>query len=681
MRAFAALLLFEFGRRRMLLLAGALLGALACVLPGLVSTSRAADVRQAAALAFGLNILGLGGLLTGTSFLAEDLGSKRFSFYFSAPVGGFSIFASRLVGAAGVLLLSTLLALLPAALIDVLFAEGGPGPSLPGRSSLAAAMVELWLPNDLLAAALLATAAACFLLGLGNALGLAGRARDAWLLVEIASLVVLGGALLASRELLDIPRSVMFEQGVLPVAAVLFGFGLLIAAAAQVIAGRTDLPRARAAFALTTAICALTIGGLAVASSRSYALPDLGDFRLSDLAGSHSYDDRWVELRAIRAFPEGLQFAFLVDRETGRSVRLDAQARYWRSDRPDSVQRSEGGRQALWMKSDASGRTHRLLRVDLESQDLRPTPTGFEHNGRLLDWKASSDGTLVGTVARIGNSRPEFGPWEHRELLQLSVERADGTGTLWTRRVSTEVPELTRVIDVSAEALRVIAVARSPIGETDDLKTVPWNTSSDSCLGSNAGFQSAHEFSDFHRRLVEIDLTPTDPTPRFRRRALPEDWWDVTIVAGPDTNLLLASASGSAALLDRESREPIWCLTNSPTDYFYRAEEVAFTLPGRRFGIWQKPRTDLSLLIVDNHGKIEARTVLDPRVARHGRRRVASVLTRPGLVELLRESSAPGSFVVRRLSLSAGETPDTPIPNDLLTHWITSSTIDRQRDE
>lgn len=666
MRAFAALLLFEFGRRKMLLLAGAVLGVLACVLPSLVSTSHAGDVRQAAALAFGLSILGFGGLLTGTSFLAEDLGSKRYSFYFSAPVSGLSIFASRLIGAAGVLLVSTLLALLPTSLLDALLAGDSEGTTAQGRGVFASAVIAFPLLDHPVAVALLAALTAGLLLALGNALGLAGRARDGWLVLEFVSVFVLLGLLTISSEVLAIPRSVMFAQIVLPVTGVLFGLGLLVAAALQVLAGRTDMPRARAAFALTTAVASLVIGALAVLSSRSYALPDLGDFRLSDLVRTHSYDDRWVELRVLREIPEDLHLSFLVDRRTGRSVRLDAQARYWQSDRPDSVQLTSDGRYGLWLKQSASGRTHRLFRVDLASRELHPTPTGFEIDGSLLDWKISADGQLVGTVSRIETPRPEFGPREDKGALQLSVDRADGTGTLLTRRFPIEVQEPARVIDVSATNLRVLAVARSPIWEAEDIEFTPWTTSSESCSQASSGFFQAHESAGSGSRTVQIDASAASPTATIRRNLLPGWWWDTTILSSSDSNFLLASVAGSVAILDRESMNLVWCHLSPIENHFYGYWEVALALPARRFAILQGPRKGRSLTIVDDRGSLVATSSFTGFEERFPGPSPRIAVAAPDFIEYLGASSQPSTYIIRRINFSSGKIADTEVPNETL---------------
>lgn len=666
MRAFAALLLFEFGRRKMLLLAGAVLGVLACVLPSLVSTSHAGDVRQAAALAFGLSILGFGGLLTGTSFLAEDLGSKRYSFYFSAPVSGLSIFASRLIGAAGVLLVSTLLALLPTSLLDALLAGDSEGTTAQGRGVFASAVIAFPLLDHPVAVALLAALTAGLLLALGNALGLAGRARDGWLVLEFVSVFVLVGLLTISSEVLAIPRSVMFGQIVLPVTGVLFGLGLLAAAGLQVIAGRTDMPRARAAFALSTAVASLVIGILALLLSRTYALPDLGDFRLSDLVRSHSYDDRWIEFRILREIPEDLHLAFLVDRRTGRSVRLGAQARYWQGSRPDSVQLTRDGRYGLWLKQSASGRTHRLFRVDLASRELHPTPTGFEVDGSVLDWKISADGQLVGTVSRIRIPRPEFGPREDREVLQLSVDRADGTGTLLTRRISIEIPESASVIGVSATNLRALAVARSPIQETGDIEISPWTNSSETCSQASSGFLEAHESSGSWRRLVQIDASTASPTATTRRHRLPEGWWDTKILSNADSNVLLASVTGSVAILDRESTNLIWCHFSPVENHFFGDWDVALALPARRFAILQGPRKARSLTIVDDRGSLVATSRFTGFEERFPGTSPRIAVAAPDFIEYLGASSQPSTYIIRRINFSSGKIADTEVPNETL---------------
>ncbi len=655
MRAFAALFLFEFGRRRMLLLAGALLGILACVLPSFGSGNQPSDVREAAALVFALSIFGLGALLIGTSFLAEDLSSNRLSFYFSAPVGGLSIFSTRLAGAAAVVVLSSLLTLIPTFLVQALLEGSAPAASADGLGAAAGIEQALGTLRDILSVGLAVSGAALLLLAAGNALGLAGRARDAWIALEILSILALAGSLFASRELLAIPRSVMFKEHVLPAAVVLLGFGLLLAAALQVFAGRTDMPRARARFALTTAAAALATGSLSVAYSRSYASPDLGDFDLSNLVRTHSYDDQWIEVRVAEEFPEDLHVSFLVDRRTGRSVRLDAQARYWQPDRPDSLRWTADGLHGLWMKYSVAARTHRLLRMNLDSAELFPVPTGLELTGRLLDWDVSSDGTLVAAVSRTASGEKGDGRWDYSSVLQVSVERADGTGTLLSRRVAANVYDSLLLTEVSATDLRLIAQASGPLQEADDAKTVPWSTTSEPCAQPRFGFLGAHESPEIRHRILEFAVSLADSTTRISQRMVPDGWWDAALLSSPGSNILLASQSGSVALLDRETSELLWCHSGSPGGHFSHSRDVAFTLPGHRFAIWSGPRSERSLMIVDNSGSLVASSNLrgddSPFTGiRPGGIAVADTES----IELLGVSNQPNSYVIRRLELPSG---------------------------
>lgn len=655
MRAFAALFLFEFGRRRMLLLAGAMLGILACVLPSFGSGNLPSDVRFAAALVFGLSIFGLGALLIGTSFLAEDLGSNRLSFYFSAPVGGLSIFATRLAGAAAVVVLSSLLTLIPPLLVQALFEGSAPATSAGELIAGAGTQQALGILRDILSVGLAVSGSALLLLAAGNALGLAGRARDAWIVLETLSILALAGSLFVSRELFANLRSEMFNEYVLPAALVLLGVGLLLAAAMQVLAGRTDMPRARAAFALSTAAAALAIGSLTIAYSRSYAFPDLSDFDLSNLVRTHSYDDRWIEVRVAEEFAEDLYVAFLIDRQTGRSVRLGAQAHYWQSDRPDSLQWTADGRYGLWMKPSVAARTHRLLRVNLGSAELLPVPTGLEVTGSLLDWKLSADGTLVATASRVETGARGFGVWDYSSVLQISVERADGSGALLSRRVAAEVKDSLLVTEVSATALRLIAQASGPLREVDDAQTVPWTTTSETCAQPRFGFLGAHESPEIRRNLLEIEVSLADSTTRIRRRMVPDAWWDATLLSSPGSNILLASQSGSVALLDRETSELLWCHSGSPDGYFSNSRDVAFTVPGRRFAIWSGPRSERSLLIVDDSGMLVASSDLRGDDSRFtGVRPGGIAIASTESIELLGVSNRSNSYVIRKIELPSG---------------------------
>lgn len=658
MRAFAALVSFEFGRRRMLLLAAAILGVLACVLPSLGPGAQASDVREAAAMAFALSILGLGSLLIGTSFLSEDLASKRYSFYFSSPLSSLSIFASRLAGAAAIVVLSTLLTLLPATLLDLIQSKASQGFGMPGRSAFGTSMPAF---TDLGTVGLLATAAALLLLAAGNALGLAGRARDAWILLEISSVLVLTGGLAVSRSVLDVPRSVMFEVGILPVTALLFGLGLLLAAFVQVTAGRIDMSRARAAFALTTAAIALASATLAVTYSRHYASPNLANFDLSDLVETHSYDDRWVEARVRQAFPENLMIAYLVDRHSGRSLRLDEQARYWRPGRFESVQITEDGREGFWMDLlRADTMTHRLLRTDLAAPDLRPTRVGLEIEGDLLDWKISADGAAVTTVTRLREVRPKYDSISSIATLVISVEKPDGTGALLSRTIEVPAAEYVRIVDVNQLGARLILKARSWVRELEIMEAVDWTSSSVSCSDSASGFMNMTDSSSYDQ-LIEIDVTFSNSEPKIRRRPLPVGWSEPWIMFGEESNILLASVQGSLAILDRSSHELLWCHQGPTEDYFFDQDLLARPLPGRRFAVTIGPRTARSLLIIDDRGTQIASVPWLDNWSKPHRPPLQRIVAGRDSLELLSSIDSLGRYVVHRIGLPSGEVTEIPI--------------------
>jgi hypothetical protein len=282
-------------------------------------------------------------------------------------------------------------------------------------------------------------------------------------------------------------------------------------------------------------------------------------------------------------------------------------------------------------------------------------PTGLEVTGSLLDWKLSADGTLVATASRIESETRGFGPWDYSSTLQVSVERADGTGTLLSRRVAAGYSDSVLVTELNATSLRYIAAINESLQEADGGETVPWTTASETCALSHFGFLSAHESPETRRHLLEFETSISDSSTRIRQRMLPDGWWDVTLLASPGSNILIASKSGSVALLDRETSELLWCHAGFPDGYFNNSRDVAFTVPSRRFAIWSGPRSERSLMIVDDSGLLVASSNLRGDDSRFtGVRPGGIAIASTESIELLGVSNRSNSYVIRKIELPSG---------------------------
>jgi hypothetical protein len=217
------------------------------------------------------------------------------------------------------------------------------------------------------------------------------------------------------------------------------------------------------------------------------------------------------------------------------------------------------------------------------------------------------------------------------------------------------------VTEVSATALRLIAQASGPLQEADDAETVPWTTTSETCAQPHFGFLGAHESPEIWQHLIlEFEVSLADSTTRIRQRIVPDGWWDATLLSSPGSNILLASHSGSVALLDRETSELLWCHSGSPDGYFNNSRDVAFTLPGHRFAIWSGPRSERSLLIVDDSGLLVASSNLRGDDSRFtGVRPGGIAIAGTESIELLGVSNRSNSYVIRKVELPSGNSAAT----------------------
>jgi len=229
MRSFVALVGYEIREWQGLVWAGALLGAIGWAAPLLPGMGHAApaEARQATAAVLAALVAVLGPVFVGSSLVARDLAAGRFGFFLTLPVSAGRLWAAKVVGATAAVYLALLLVVLPGATAVTI------APDLDYEG----ATLAWW--------AFAVALAPLALLLLSHLFGLALRARNAWLLVDVIALALVGGAV--SHWVTGLWRQGAVFESVWGLAGfLLIGIGaLLVAGWRQVVAGDLLLERAR----------------------------------------------------------------------------------------------------------------------------------------------------------------------------------------------------------------------------------------------------------------------------------------------------------------------------------------------------------------------------------------------------------------------------------------------------
>lgn len=483
MNALAALFWLELGRRRHYLLFGVALGLLALVLPWFGSTDPSATRALAAAIFAFVHLLA-GALLAGSALFVDDLATGRAGFFFARPLRTRHQLAGR-VGAMVVALAGGVsLVVLPAILAgaEVL---GDSGSLAVVFSTIAGPEDALLLPASGTIRRVALGVAVLGLAALGNALGLMGRVRGGWLLLDLVSGITLSAALLRAADLLAVPGSGALRYLVLPGTLLLAGIALSVAVAVQVASGRTDGQRSHRAFSISWLAGAVALSIATISFSKWYVNPTPDDLvRPFVFESSRKY----LEVHGTIWRPAPLEASFLVDRESGRTALLQVQG--WRGmpylwPNPAVV---EDGRTVYWWKRDRRTRNRILHRLDLAAADWRPEATLVEIEPAWVAGPISPDGT-VAYRAKFSDQR----------TIELAADRTDGAGVLFSRRIDTPGYQRVLWIGATARAVRFLLVV-----EEDS----PW-----------AGLAQASQ-STLPESCAEVPSPAIDSEPALRLRAL-----------------------------------------------------------------------------------------------------------------------------------------------------------------
>lgn len=527
MRALSSLFTLELGRRRHYLLFGAALGLLALALPWFGSTDPSAT-RAIAAGIFAFVHLLAGALFAGSALFVDDLAEGRSGFHVGRPFRTWQLLGGRIAAVLVALVGGVILTLLPAILAgaEVL---GDSGSLAVVFSTIAGPKEALLLPAADVIRPLALALAVLGLIGLGNALGLMARIRGGWLLLDLTSGVVLSAALLQAADELALPGSGALRYLVLPGALVLAGLALAVATSAQVASGRTDGQRAHRAFSMTWFAAAVTLSIATIGFSRWYVTPSPFDLALERLTVIQ-HSSRFLELHGTVPRPAPLEARFLVDRESGRSVRLDVlgwrgMPHYWGM----SAVVDEGQRAFSWQR-DRSSRNQILHRVDLTAADWKPEATPVVLEPGWFAGPISPDGTVV-YRARASESR----------TIELVGERIDGAGTAFTKRI--ETPGFLGFIwlDATGRSVRILLLVEegSPWSRPDEAPELAELESCREAASSPLAGEIAQQI-----RTVLLEVESGAGAPRIRPIDVPvQTYGDYggVIVGGPaaDRSILL----------------------------------------------------------------------------------------------------------------------------------------------
>jgi hypothetical protein len=450
MRKTLAVAAREIQERWLLLAGGLALGFVPLVIPhldGRLNRDAVAPVGLVMAILIG----GFAAILAGGTMFVRDAEDGRLAFLLGKPVSWPSIWAGKWAAAALLAGASGLLASIPWMVVFP--------PETKTSWWSAMANAQGWV---------FAVSTVVLIIGLANFAMSALRARSAWLVLDLAFLLVAVWAFhrfvvpLVTFGVIDLRGGWSYSLIRTPLALAL---ALLIASAGQLALGRTD-PR-RAHRALSIGVWAIVFS-LLVAAAAWFAWVERAtpaDLRMPYLVRT-APDGRWVYFEG-RANRGGLYSAhFLIDSASGRHLRtLDLRSApgWWDS----STGFSADGRFAVKWK--ASSASTALAIVDLGDPQLRPVEVTLEGSAPPTFWTTvslsigartalvvqASTASLVALPSGRALAVSSFAPGRHVAAARLLSETQ---ARLWLSRFDPGVappangPGELQVVDLTAGA-------------------------------------------------------------------------------------------------------------------------------------------------------------------------------------------------------------------------------------
>jgi hypothetical protein len=305
MKGFFAVARREMAERRSVFAAAAALSLLPLLAPLFPLWRRfgAAEARLYAAAFFAVAFAAAISLLLGATVIGRDLSERRLGFYFARPIGSGAIWAGKLAGVWLQVVLSAIIILLPAGLLDfsTWWSETRSG-GLVGDVAIAFAWAVL------------------VFLALGNVASLAFRSRSVWVAGDLACLAVWALVMGSAAMPLLLAHAPVLTLRVALGALAAGSVALLAAGGAQVAVGRVDATRGgRARFAVLWVLL-FALAGLTFAYVRwllSPAPQDLRDRGIEAAAPRGS----WIAIKGYARGRVDLRASLFYDVVSGRYVR------------------------------------------------------------------------------------------------------------------------------------------------------------------------------------------------------------------------------------------------------------------------------------------------------------------------------------------------------------------------
>jgi hypothetical protein len=286
----------------------------------------------------------------GATVIASDLKAGRLGFFFSHPVRGSSLWASKMTAALALALACAALVLLPTTLFE------------PHRGGIEMGRLVLLLPFPVL-------------LVVGHLAAVSWHGRNHWLAVDIGAWTLSIFTAVAAARRLDQAGAAFLGQLAIEMALGLTLLGIAIVTCLQVARGRASLARANRILSLGTAtVLALVAGGLWLAAGWTLA-PQRAD--LIGVSEARPFGD-WIEAEGVFRLRPGYHPPVLIHRHADTMVLL---RRYPEPAlRPWLTAGNEAG--LVWLESGRAEEARGLWHLDLQQSRPRPFETGAETPGR-----------------------------------------------------------------------------------------------------------------------------------------------------------------------------------------------------------------------------------------------------------------------------------------------------------
>lgn len=363
MRTALLIAMREVKERRAVLVAALVAGLLAFagpLVPG-VGAERAGEARDVLAAIFAFGFGMILAVLLGATAVARDLAENRLGFDFARPIGGLAIWSGRIGAAVGLTLAAMIVVAAPAMLVG--------GHLWPLSTSSGD---PVWQVCAKILASVL------FLVALAHVASVAIRSRSRWLALDLVGLVV--ALLLTASGVRRISGAfaVQTSQVVTDVAVLLTIPALWIASAVQVTRGRTDIVVGHRVQSVALWSMLLVVATVVFGYSLWFLAWDIDDLHF--VSARAAPQGPWIELTGISHGRPGLEGQYLLDPESGRTVRLGP-SRY------HTTHFSRDGRRAVRLHYDrTAGPTVNVFLIDLDVPEPQIRETSIAFNLESAIW-------------------------------------------------------------------------------------------------------------------------------------------------------------------------------------------------------------------------------------------------------------------------------------------------------